>query len=186
MLMRVPPKTLCNGHVDASNAFNSLTRQVALRNIQHLCPTLSTILTNTYQNSSLMVKPCAGTTQGNPLAMAMYVVGVMPLTSKPYRPMHGPKQTWFADDAMALAELMTFLSGIWALRSIALALGTSSARQRAGWLFRKTSLLASRGATPSDGHVRYCWRVPSDGHLRYCWRVVELHHRMDVFGTAGE
>jgi len=34
--------------VDATNAFNSLNRQAALRNIQHLCPSFSTIL-NTYR-----------------------------------------------------------------------------------------------------------------------------------------
>ena len=34
--------------VDAENAFNSLNRQVALRNIQYLCPSLATILVNCY------------------------------------------------------------------------------------------------------------------------------------------
>ena len=35
--------------VDATNAFNVLNRQVALRNIRHLCPPLSKILINTYR-----------------------------------------------------------------------------------------------------------------------------------------
>ena len=35
--------------VDASNAFNSLNRQVALHNISRICPPLSTILINTYR-----------------------------------------------------------------------------------------------------------------------------------------
>ena len=35
--------------VDASNAFNSLNRQTALLNIQRLCPSLATILINTYR-----------------------------------------------------------------------------------------------------------------------------------------
>ena len=34
--------------VDATNAFNSLNQQTALRNIQHLCPPLSKVLINTY------------------------------------------------------------------------------------------------------------------------------------------
>ena len=38
--------------VDASNAFNSLNREAALHNIQHLCPTLSTILTNIYREAT--------------------------------------------------------------------------------------------------------------------------------------
>ena len=36
-----------NQCVDANNAFNSLNREVALRNIQHLCPSLSVVLINT-------------------------------------------------------------------------------------------------------------------------------------------
>ena len=38
--------------VDASNAFNSLNRQTALRNIQRLCPSLATALINTYRSPS--------------------------------------------------------------------------------------------------------------------------------------
>ena len=38
--------------VDASNAFNSLNRQVALYNLQYLCPSLATILLNTYRNDA--------------------------------------------------------------------------------------------------------------------------------------
>ncbi|XP_019860066.1 PREDICTED: uncharacterized protein LOC109588333 [Amphimedon queenslandica] len=38
--------------VDASNAFNSLNRQVALRNVRHLCPPIATVLINTYRVSS--------------------------------------------------------------------------------------------------------------------------------------
>ena len=36
--------------VDASNAFNSLNRQVALFNIHHVCPSFSTVLVNTYRS----------------------------------------------------------------------------------------------------------------------------------------
>ena len=38
--------------VDASNAFNSLNRECALRNIRFVCPPLATILINTYRNST--------------------------------------------------------------------------------------------------------------------------------------
>ena len=34
--------------VDAANAFNNINRQVALLNIQQLCPSIATVLTNTY------------------------------------------------------------------------------------------------------------------------------------------
>lgn len=38
--------------VDASNAFNTLNRQTALRNIRSLCPSLATVLINTYRVES--------------------------------------------------------------------------------------------------------------------------------------
>ena len=67
--------------VDATNAFNSLNRQAALRNIQHPCPSFSTILINTYhEDVSLYVGGSTllseeGATQGDPLAMPIYVLG---------------------------------------------------------------------------------------------------------------
>ena len=38
--------------VDASNTFNSLNREAALRNVQYICPPLATALINTYRSSS--------------------------------------------------------------------------------------------------------------------------------------
>ncbi len=66
-----------------SNAFNSLNRNVALHNIRHICPAISTILTNTYRApSKLFIDGDAllsqeGTTQGDPLAMPMYAVATL-------------------------------------------------------------------------------------------------------------
>ena len=67
--------------VDASNAFNCLNRQVKLLNRGTVCPALSHILINTYCNNSQLfidgqcILPKEGTTQGDPLAMAMYAIG---------------------------------------------------------------------------------------------------------------
>ena len=71
--------------VDASNALNSLNRHAALLNMFHLCPPLVTILTNTYcsashlyiDGSSLLLQE--GTTQGDPLAMPMYAISIIPV-----------------------------------------------------------------------------------------------------------
>ncbi len=41
--------------VDASNAFNSLNRNLALRNILHLCPSLGRILVNMYRTESSLL-----------------------------------------------------------------------------------------------------------------------------------
>ena len=61
--------------VDATNAFYSLNRQMALRNIQHLCPPLAIFVINTYKiPTELFVDrqvPCSEETQSDPLAMLM-------------------------------------------------------------------------------------------------------------------
>ena len=65
--------------INDNNAFDSLNHQVALLNIHHLCPALSTILTNCYRRSAKLFMDGSilysgeGTTQGNPLAMLMYM-----------------------------------------------------------------------------------------------------------------
>ena len=94
--------------VDASNAFNSLNQEATLRNIQHLCPSLATILINTYrQPANLYVDGNTllsreGTTQGDPLAMSMYSVGILPLI---HHVSGDVKQVWYADGATAAGEL---------------------------------------------------------------------------------
>ena len=83
----------------------SLNREVALRNIQHLCPSLSVVLINTYREDiDLFVDGATllsteGTTQGDPLAMAMYGIGILPLIKKLQT--CDVTQTWYADDAAA-------------------------------------------------------------------------------------
>ena len=82
-----------------------MNRQVALHNIQTLCPPLANILINTYRkNVPLFIDgrhifSSEGTTQGDPLAMAMYSVSVTPLIASLQD--SRVKQVWFADDATA-------------------------------------------------------------------------------------
>ena len=90
--------------VDATNAFNNLSRKTALINIQHSCPSLAIILINTYrQDPEFYIEGEAilsteGTTQGDPLAMAMFALAMVPLIDK----MSGEvQQIWYADDASA-------------------------------------------------------------------------------------
>ena len=94
--------------VDASNAFNCLNREAALRNIRHLCPPLSTILINTYRKPTNLymdghiLLSQEGTTQGDPLAMPMYAIGICPLIHKVSCDV---QQVWYADDATASGQL---------------------------------------------------------------------------------
>lgn len=75
--------------VDTSNAFNTINRQAALHNIKSICPPLHQILENTYQapirciiSGDGEIASSEGTTQGDPLAMAMYALAVKPLIGK--------------------------------------------------------------------------------------------------------
>ena len=73
--------------VHATNAFNLVNCQAALRNISVLCPSFSTILKSMYGVPIRLfitgegeLASTEGTTQGDPLAMAMYPLAVTPLT----------------------------------------------------------------------------------------------------------
>ena len=100
--------------VDASNAFNTINRQAALHNISVICPAIATILRNTYQAPIKLfitgegeINSSKGTTQGDPLAMAMYALAIRPLIDKLREAEPNAKQVWFADDATAAGRLAT-------------------------------------------------------------------------------
>lgn len=72
--------------VDAGNVFNNLNHHVALHNIQAICPSLATILMNTYRmdsSSSIDGETIHlllwRTTQGDLLPMYMYALATLPL-----------------------------------------------------------------------------------------------------------
>ena len=91
--------------VDTSNAFNSLNRKNAMENIQRLCPSLATITGNIYRHApelfidDQILLSQEGTTQGDPLAMAIYAISIMPLVHSLNS--IDTKQIWFADDSSA-------------------------------------------------------------------------------------
>ena len=94
--------------IDAENAFNLLNRELALKNVQILCPALHHALANSYKHpSNLYVKNTVltsteGTTQGEPLAMAMYGIGIIPLIELLQKP--NVNQKWYADDGSAAGD----------------------------------------------------------------------------------
>jgi hypothetical protein len=92
--------------VDASNAFNSLNRNAALHNISITCPSIAQILINTYRapvrlfvTGSGEISSTEGTTQGDPLAMAMYALAIAPLINQLKDRCPDVYQAWYADDA---------------------------------------------------------------------------------------
>ena len=97
--------------VDATNAFNSINRHSALHNINVLCPPLAQVLINTYRHpvhlfiaGSGEIPPTEGTTQGDPLAMAMYAIAIKPLITTLKERCPSVKQARYADDATAASS----------------------------------------------------------------------------------
>ena len=75
--------------IDAENAFNSVNRNVFLHNIKVVCPQIATFVTNCYQRPSRLfvlggieIRSKEGTTQGDPIAMAIYAIALIPLIYK--------------------------------------------------------------------------------------------------------
>lgn len=96
--------------VDAANAFNSISRPALLWNCRVLWPRCSIFLFNCYRGSpSIILRGHSGgnvsvlfshegTTQGCPLSMLAYAVGILPLV----RSLKDPEQhdqVWYADDS---------------------------------------------------------------------------------------
>ena len=98
--------------VDATNAFNSLNRKVALANMRQVCPALETVLTNCYQSPTRLfvsgggeIASREGTTQGDPLGMAMFAPAMVPLINSLKERAARTIQVWFADDATGVGPI---------------------------------------------------------------------------------
>jgi len=98
--------------VDASNAFNSMNRDVALHNIPRVCPPAGRIFRNTYQagvnlyvDGGVVLQSREGTCQGDPLSMAFYALAMMPLAWSLSRSCPEAPQQWYADDDAATGKV---------------------------------------------------------------------------------
>ena len=97
--------------IDAGNAFNALAREATLWNCRIMWPSGSRFLFNTYRGyarifingTDEIILSKEGSTQGDPLAMPMYGVGVVPLAREVKR--KEVKQNWYADDSIGLGKL---------------------------------------------------------------------------------
>ena len=97
--------------VDAENAFNKLNRQVALHNMQYICPSFATVLINTYRIPARLfiagggeIMSAEGTTQGDTLAMQFYGLSTNPLIQTLNYSITNVFQVWLADDATGAGQ----------------------------------------------------------------------------------
>ena len=106
--------------VDAANAFNSINRKVFLHNISILCPAISTFVPNCYTTPARLfviggteIRSNEGTTQGDPVAMAIYAIGITPLIMMMIELVttrcDDIKMIAFADDFSAVGKLVSLI-----------------------------------------------------------------------------
>ena len=89
--------------IDADNAFNRINRKVMLHNIKIICPEIATYVINTYSRKARLfvlggveIESSEGTTQGDPIAMPLYALSLIPLIESIKTT--GIKHAAYADD----------------------------------------------------------------------------------------
>ena len=96
--------------VDAANGFNNLSRYGMLWTVRHRCAKLSRFAFNCYRHEirlvcrqsgmeALILLSKEGVTQGDPLAMALYGLSLLPLAEILRKEYPEVLQPWYADDA---------------------------------------------------------------------------------------
>ena len=148
--------------VNARNAFNSLNRDAALHNIRWICPEVSTILTNIYREPAELFAGGSvflsreGTTQGDPLAMAMYGLAVIPLIKKLASE---AKQVWYADDATGGGKLQQLRRWWDKLNEVGPAFGYFPNATKTWLVVKETELAAAQELFHGSGV-----QITADGH----------------------
>lgn len=97
--------------VDAANAFNNINRKALLHNLNVLCPVFARYVNNCYNIPARLfviggyeLKSIEGTTQGDPLGMAVYAIGLTPLLDIMLELAMGTNMAAFADDVTAVGK----------------------------------------------------------------------------------
>ena len=95
--------------IDAENAFKLLNRKLALKNFKNNCPSLLTAIKNSYSSpfklfvNKKIIYSQEGTTQWDPLAMAMYGLAIIPLIK--ILSADNLTRKWYTDDGNAVGKL---------------------------------------------------------------------------------
>ena len=101
--------------IDARNAFNEQNREAMLWHVRHEWPSGARFTFNCYQHlGTLVIRGADGTgvvlysiegvTQGDPFAMFVYGIGMLPLTHMIKERVPDALTPWYADDAAAMAK----------------------------------------------------------------------------------
>ncbi|XP_063610335.1 uncharacterized protein LOC134784239 [Penaeus indicus] len=110
--------------VDAANAFNNINRKATIHNIEIKCPSIAQYIKNTYSqpaklhiydkqtNTCETIASNEGTTQGDPIAMAMYALGLLKLQDHINFSDTNIKQVAYADDLTGAGKI-THLQKWW-------------------------------------------------------------------------
>ena len=104
--------------IDARNAFNEINRTVMLWVVRHEWPSGARFCFNCYQHHALLVNRGAigktvmipsqeGVTQGDPLAMICFGIGILPLIRQLKSEFPAAKQQWYADDGSIAGTFAT-------------------------------------------------------------------------------
>ena len=103
--------------VDASSAFNTINRNTFLHNITIICPPLARYVRNCYYANTRLfiigggeIQSMEGTTQGDPTAMAVYTIAIIPLilmlVAEANQVDNNTKTAAYADDLAAAGTIM--------------------------------------------------------------------------------
>ena len=105
--------------VDAANAFNNINRKALLHNVQVLCPIFARYVLNCYRTPARLfviggveLKSNEGTTQGDPIGMAVYAIGLTPLLTELLSTIAEieDQMAAFADDITSVGKLVSLRS----------------------------------------------------------------------------
>ena len=92
--------------IDAENASNFQKRNLALKNIANICPTILPAIHNLYSNPFILLvnkKSREVTTQGDPLAMPMFGLATLLLIKLDND--NSLTQKWYAHDGNVVGNL---------------------------------------------------------------------------------